>query len=107
MLEQDFYLQSYRTLFLIRKVEERIANIYSTDKVKSPIHLSIGQEAPSVGVCAALNPCDITFGTYRGHALYLAKKGNLRQMIADLYGKRLVVGLANQGLCIWVIKQLG
>jgi len=97
MLEQDFYLQSYRTLFLIRKVEERIANIYSTDKVKSPIHLSIGQEAPSVGVCAALNPGDITFGTYRGHALYLAKKGNLRQMIAELYGKKTGCGAGKSG----------
>ena len=97
MLEYDFYFQSYRTLFLIRKVEERIAGIYSTDKVKSPIHLSIGQEAPSVGVCAALKPSDIAFGTYRGHALYLAKKGDLRQMIAELYGKKTGCGAGKSG----------
>ena len=50
-------------------------------------HLSIGQEAISVAVCEALEPNQIGFGSYRGHALYLAKGGDLRQMIAELYGK--------------------
>ena len=63
----------YRSLYLIRRVEEEIAKVYPSDKVKSPVHLSIGQEAVSVGVCLALQPQDIVFGTYRGHALYLAK----------------------------------
>ncbi len=77
----------FQYLYLIRRVEEAIAEIYSTDKIKSPIHLSIGQESPSVGVCRALKPTDIVFGTYRGHALYLAKGGDLNKMIAELYGK--------------------
>ena len=77
----------YRSLYRIRKVEEEIARIYPTDKIKSPIHLSIGQEAISVGVCEALRPDDIVFGTYRSHAMYLAKGGDLKKMIAELYGK--------------------
>ncbi len=77
----------YRALYRIRRVEEEIINVYSTDKIKSPVHLSIGQEAVSVGACLALEPKDIVFGTYRGHALYLAKGGNLKRMIAELYGK--------------------
>ncbi len=77
----------YRSLYRIRRVEEEIARIYPTDKIKSPVHLSIGQEAISVGVCEALKPQDIVFGTYRGHALYLAKGGDLKKMIAELYGK--------------------
>lgn len=77
----------YRALYRIRRVEEEIAAVYPSDKIKSPVHLSIGQEAVSVGVCEALRPDDIAFGTYRSHALYLAKGGNLRQMIAELYGK--------------------
>jgi TPP-dependent pyruvate/acetoin dehydrogenase alpha subunit len=77
----------YRSLCRIRRVEEEIARVYSTDKIKSPVHLSIGQEAVSVGVCGALLPQDIVFGTYRGHALYLAKGGDLPAMIAELYGK--------------------
>jgi len=85
--DADLYARLYRFLYLIRRVEEEIARVYPTDKIKSPVHLSIGQEAISVGVCAALRPDDIVFGTYRGHALYLAKGGDLNRMIAELYGK--------------------
>jgi TPP-dependent pyruvate/acetoin dehydrogenase alpha subunit len=68
-------------------VEEEIIREYPTDKIKSPVHLSIGQEAVSVGVCEALRHNDVVFGTYRGHALYLAKGGDMKRMIAELYGK--------------------
>ena len=77
----------YRALYRIRRVEEEIAAVYPTDKIKSPVHLSIGQEAVSVGICEALRPADVVFGTYRSHALYLAKGGDLKKMIAELYGK--------------------
>jgi TPP-dependent pyruvate/acetoin dehydrogenase alpha subunit len=77
----------YRSLYRIRTTEERIAEIYPSDRIKSPIHLSIGQEAVAVGVCEALSQRDIVFGTYRGHAMYLAKGGNLDAMMAELYGK--------------------
>jgi TPP-dependent pyruvate/acetoin dehydrogenase alpha subunit len=56
--------------------------------IKSPDHLSIGQEAVSVGLCEALRADDAVFGSYRSHALYLAKGGDLRAMIAELYGKQ-------------------
>ncbi len=82
----------YRDLRRIRRLEEQIVKIYHTDKIKSPVHLSIGQEAPSVGVCHALRATDVVFGTYRGHALYLAKGGDMKRMVAELYGK--VSGLA-------------
>lgn len=77
----------YRSLYRIRRVEEEIARVYPTDKIKSPVHLSIGQEAVSVGVCEALRSDDVVFGSYRSHAMYLAKGGDLRKMIAELYGK--------------------
>ena len=78
----------YRSLYRIRRVEEEIVRLYPSDRIKSPVHLSIGQESVSVGVCAALSANDIVFGTYRGHALYLAKGGDLNSMMAELYGKR-------------------
>ena len=77
----------YRNFYRIRRVEEEIIRLYPSDHIKSPVHLSIGQEAVSVGICAALDPADIVFGTYRGHALYLAKGGDLNAMMAELYGK--------------------
>ncbi len=77
----------YRSVVRIRRVEEETAKIYPSDLVKSPIHLSIGQEAVSVGVCDILEPEDIAYGTYRGHALYLAKGGDLKAMVAELFGR--------------------
>src|SRR5882724_2393979 len=77
----------YRSMYLIRRVEEEIIRLYPTDKIKSPVHLSIGQESVAVGLCEALQPTDVVFGTYRGHALYLAKGGDLPRMMAELYGK--------------------
>jgi TPP-dependent pyruvate/acetoin dehydrogenase alpha subunit len=77
----------YRLLYLVRRVEETIADIYPTDRIKSPVHLSIGQEAVAVGVCSSLGPGDIVFGSYRSHAGYLAKGGSLPAMMAELYGK--------------------
>jgi TPP-dependent pyruvate/acetoin dehydrogenase alpha subunit len=81
------YARLYRSLYRIRRVEEEVARVYPTDRIKSPVHLSIGQEAVSVGVCDALAPGDVVFGTYRSHAGYLAKGGDLPAMIAELYGK--------------------
>ena len=77
----------YRSLYRIRRVEEEVARTYPTDKIKSPVHLSIGQEFVAVGVCEALRPVDVVFATYRSHAAYLAKGGDLKAMIAELYGK--------------------
>jgi TPP-dependent pyruvate/acetoin dehydrogenase alpha subunit len=83
----EIHEKLYRSLYRIRRIEEEVVRVYPTDKVKSPIHLSIGQEAVSVGVCEALQTDDIVFGTYRNHALYLAKGGDVKKMIAELYGK--------------------
>lgn len=77
----------YRGLAFVRRIEERVAEIYPSDKIKSPVHLSIGQEAASVAVCDVLNEDDIVSGTYRGHALYLAKGGSGKGMLAEMYGK--------------------
>jgi pyruvate dehydrogenase E1 component alpha subunit len=77
----------FRAALRIRLVEERIARLYPSDAIQSPVHLSIGQEAVAVGACAPLRATDLVFGTYRGHAFYLAKGGDLRQFMAELFGK--------------------
>jgi TPP-dependent pyruvate/acetoin dehydrogenase alpha subunit len=83
----SMHARLYRALYRIRRLEEQIARVYPSDQIKSPVHLSIGQEAVSVGVCEALLPQDVVFGTYRGHALYLAKGGDMRAMVAELFGR--------------------
>ena len=77
----------YRLILKIRLAERKIIEIYPSDKIQSPVHLSIGQEAVSVGICRGLRPADHVFGTYRGHGLYIAKGGELNRMFAELYGK--------------------
>lgn len=81
------YENLFRTSLLIRRVEEKIIEIYPTDKIQSPVHLSIGQEAVSVGLCAALKPTDLIYGSYRSHALYIACGGDLTEMFAELMGR--------------------
>ncbi len=71
----------------IRLVEERIIELYPSDVIQSPVHLSIGQEAVAVGACQSLTHNDLIFCTYRSHAFYLAKGGSLNEMFAELYGK--------------------
>ncbi len=99
--------KTYRSLYLIRRVEEEIVRVYPSDKIKSPVHLSIGQEAVSVGVCEALDPTDVVFGTYRGHAMYLAKGGDLDRMVAELYGKVTGCARGNGGSMHLIDKSAG
>ena len=80
-------IELYRTMLKIRLAELRVIAIYPTDKIQSPVHLSIGQEGVAAGVCLALKRSDHILGTYRGHAIYLAKGGNIDKMFAELYGK--------------------
>ena len=75
------------SMLRIRLVEESIAERYSEQKMRCPTHLSIGQEAISVGVCANLTKQDQVLSTHRAHAHYLAKGGCLKSMIAEIYGK--------------------
>lgn len=74
-------------LLKIRLVEEYIADVYPTDVIKCPIHLSIGSEAVSVGVCSAMKKTDMVIGGHRGHGIYLAKGGDLNEFMAEMYGK--------------------
>ncbi len=68
-------------------VEEGIAERYAEQEMRCPVHLSIGQEAAAVGVCHALLHTDRVFSTHRCHAHYLAMDGDLKAMLAEIYGK--------------------
>jgi TPP-dependent pyruvate/acetoin dehydrogenase alpha subunit len=78
----------YWRMLSIRRIEEAIADVYPLQEIKCPIHLSIGQEAVPVGICAHLSKEDRVWSTHRCHAHYLAKGGSLPKMIAELYGKK-------------------
>ena len=81
----EFLLRLYRDMLRIRRIEERIEARYHEDQMKSPIHLVIGQEAISVGACSALARQDAIYLSHRTHGNYLAKGGDLRAMMSELY----------------------
>ena len=78
----------YQTMLKIRNIEEKIAELYPEQEMRCPTHLYIGQEAIATGVCANLRREDYVLGTYRGHGIYLAKGGDMKAMLAELYGKK-------------------
>ena len=80
-------IELYKTLYLIRRSEELIIERYREDDMKTPMHMSMGEEAIVGGVVAALQKRDQAFGTYRSHALYLAKTKDTDGFFAELYGK--------------------
>jgi acetoin:2,6-dichlorophenolindophenol oxidoreductase subunit alpha len=97
----------YRAMLKTRLAEQRVAEIYPTDKIQSPIHLSIGQEAIAAGVCAALAPEDHIYGTYRGHGIYISKGGDLGKMFAELYGKETGCARGRGGSMHLVAPEIG
>ena len=84
--DEAFFAEFYRRMFLIRCVEEEIIVRYPKQMMRCPVHLSIGQELPAVAVSMALKPGDKVFSGHRCHAHYLAVGGDLRKMVAELYG---------------------
>ena len=79
-------LQSlFFSMLRIRRIEEEIERRYQQDQMKTPIHLVIGQEATSVGACAALRTTDQLYSSHRTHGNYLAKGGDLNAMLAEMH----------------------
>jgi len=91
----------------IRLVEHRIEDEYKYDEIKTPIHLSIGQEAIAAGVCANLRKDDYLFGTHRSHAQYIAKGGDINKMIAELYLRKTGCSLGRGGSMHLVDPEVG
>lgn len=86
-ISEDIFIKLYTAICRIRKVQLKIEELYHEDEMKTPVHLCIGQEAVSAGVCANLTKNDYVFSNHRGHGHYLAKGGDLKALIAELYCK--------------------
>lgn len=78
----------YRTMLQIRRFEEKVIAVYSAQDMKSPVHLCIGQEAISAGVCANLGKEDYIFSTHRNHGYCLAKGVATKDLLAEFYGRK-------------------
>ena len=71
----------------IRIIEEELARLYSEQEMRCPVHFCIGQEATAVAVCSVLSSKDTVMSNHRSHGHYLAQGGDLKRMVAELYGK--------------------
>ncbi len=77
----------YLSLVRCRAFEDRLAELYPQKEIKCPTHLSTGQEGAASGVCAALGVKDMVFSTHRCHSHIVAKGGDFKALMAELYGK--------------------
>jgi len=85
-------LRLYESMVLIRRVEERLRDDSAAGKLPGAVHLYIGEEAVAAGVCAHLGDRDYATSTHRGHGHFVAKGGDVRAMMAEIWAKR-------EGIC--------
>ncbi len=78
----------YRQMLRIRRTEEKLMEVFSAGEILGFLHVSIGQEAAPVGVCAHLRDDDYIGTTHRGHGYAIAKGIELRRAMAELFGRR-------------------
>ena len=86
-MDKDLMLSLYRDMVRIRRFEEEAARSYSRGKMGGFLHLYIGQEAVAVGAMSAIEPTDYIVATYREHGHYLARVGDMKAAMAELFGK--------------------
>ena len=77
----------YRNMLRIRRFEERLAEESARGNIPGLLHLYVGEEAVAVGACSALRKDDYITSTHRGHGHCIAKGGDLRKMMAELFAK--------------------
>ncbi len=86
-IASDERLQLFRMMLMIRRFEERCAQLYTETKIRGFMHLYIGEEAVGTGVCAALDPDDNVVATYREHGHALAHGVSASSVMAEMFGR--------------------
>jgi len=86
-IDREHAIDQLRQMLLIRRFEEKSAELYSATKIRGFLHLYIGEEAVAVGVMAALAPEDAVVATYREHGQALARGMSANSIMAEMYGK--------------------
>lgn len=78
----------YELMVKIRKFEEKVVDIFARGFMPGLAHLYVGEEAVAVGACSNLNKEDYISSTHRGHGHCIAKGGDVKRMMAEIFGKR-------------------
>jgi pyruvate dehydrogenase E1 component alpha subunit len=80
-------LERLRLMLLVRRFEERCAELYSDGRIRGFLHLYVGEEAVAVGVCTALQADDNVVATYREHGHALARGVGAGALMAEMFGR--------------------
>lgn len=80
-------IKGFKSMLLIRHLEQQLVDYYLKNKVMSFVHFYVGQEAVAAGICDNLRPDDKVFGNHRSHGHYLAKGGDPLALVSELLGK--------------------
>ncbi|OGR84973.1 MAG: hypothetical protein A2901_06955 [Elusimicrobia bacterium RIFCSPLOWO2_01_FULL_54_10] len=107
MLSHDTAKNLYTAMLRCRLFEEKVAELYPQKEMKCPTHLSTGQEAAASGVCAALRKDDMVFSTHRCHSHIVAKGGDFKALMAELYGKATGCSKGKGGSMHFVEPEIG
>jgi len=86
-LSQIEKLEIFKKMLTVRAFEEKAGELFQQNLIPGFIHLSIGEEASSVGTCSVLRPDDYVVSTHRGHGHMIAKGADPKFMFAELFGK--------------------
>ena len=86
-MKRTTMLNILEKMLLIRQFEYKIAKLAEMGEIKCPVHLSVGQEAVSSAICEILDVNDNVYSTHRNHGHYLAKDGNIKKLMAEIYCK--------------------
>ena len=86
--DKQTLLELYRKMVTVREFETIAGEHFAAGEIPGFIHLSIGQEASSVGVCSCLRRDDYVVTTHRGHGHMIAKGADMKRMFAELFGKK-------------------
>jgi pyruvate dehydrogenase E1 component alpha subunit len=86
-ISEELRLRMYRIQVELRESEQRAYDLFLQNLVKGTSHLSLGQEAVATGFAAAMEPGDLTFCTYRGHAHTLARGVPMERVLGELMGR--------------------
>ena len=86
-LDRETLINIYHQMLLVRRFEEKAAQIYSAGKIGGFCHLYIGQEAVAIGSISAIRKDDYVLTSYREHAHAIAKGMSPESVMAELYGK--------------------
>lgn len=106
-LPKEVLSDMYTKMVKIRKFEETAAEVWAQGLIPGFIHSYVGEEAVAAGVCANLRKDDYVTSTHRGHGHCIAKGGDVKKMMAELFAKRVGYSKGRGGSMHMCIPEIG